>query len=217
MRKRSYHQFCPVAYALDVVGDRWTLLIVRELRYGPRRFIDVFRGLPGIGTNLLSDRFRCMTQEGIIERAKSAPPYSGYTYRLTDDGAGLQDVIDALAFWGRSRLSSVDINDHLGFVPAMGALSLLYHADDAEMNGTSCEIRTEEGVFHFTLGHSGINVAPGKADDPELIVDTEPRTFVLLLGRPDEAHLAEERGVLRIVQGGIGRLESLLEKFRPAV
>ena len=217
MPKRSYHQFCPVAYALDVVGDRWTLLIVRELSYGPRRFVDILRGLPGIGTNLLSDRLLMMTHEGVISKAKSLAPSSGFVYRLTESGEGLQTVIKALALWGASRLSSADAGDHLGFVPAMSALSFLYKSETSYDGKMSCEIRTGEGIFHIVVDRRGIHIEQGEIDNPDLVIETAPRALVVLLGRPGNAAMAIRQRDLNIIHGSKRQLESLLGRFRPAV
>ncbi|MBY8877358.1 winged helix-turn-helix transcriptional regulator [Actinacidiphila acidipaludis] len=98
---KSYHQYCSVARALDVVGDRWVLLIVRELlALGPSRYTDLKGGLPGIATNLLADRLRSMEASGLVERYEAPPPVGTTLFRLTDRGRELQDVIGALARWG---------------------------------------------------------------------------------------------------------------------
>ncbi len=98
---RSYGQYCSVAKALDVVGDRWTLLIVRELlSRGPSRYTDLRSGLPGIATNLLADRLRELEAAGLVEREDAPPPIATTLFRLTDRGAELAPVIDALGRWG---------------------------------------------------------------------------------------------------------------------
>ncbi|MGW5266872.1 winged helix-turn-helix transcriptional regulator [Microbispora sp. NPDC004025] len=98
---RSYGQYCSVAKALDVVGDRWTLLIVRELlARGPSRYTDLRSGLPGIATNLLADRLRDLEAAGLVEREDAPPPIAATLFRLTDRGAELESVISALGHWG---------------------------------------------------------------------------------------------------------------------
>ena len=217
MPNRSYHQFCPVAYALDLVGDRWTLLIMRELCFGPRRFVDILRGLPGIGTNLLSSRLRRLANGGLISQRRLTPPSSAMVYDLTKEGAGVKDVIDALAVWGSSRLSSADKEDFLGFVPTMGALSLLYRADTRTRNRTACEVRTADGIFHFVLDSEGIRVEQGETKDPDIVICTESKTLMSLLGCPNGAQEALQEGALRIERGNARQLSMLLKRFRPAV
>ena len=98
---RSYGQYCSVAKALDVIGDRWTLLVIRELLpQGPCRYTDLKNGLPGIATNLLSDRLRELEAAGLVRREEAAPPVATTLFRLTEAGAGLEPVLDALGAWG---------------------------------------------------------------------------------------------------------------------
>jgi DNA-binding HxlR family transcriptional regulator len=105
MPTRSYGQHCPIAKALDVLGDRWTLLILRELLGGPRRYSDLRAELPGIATNLLSDRLRQLAAEGLVEQFEVPAPMARTLYRLTDDGwAYVPPVIGALARFGSDRL-----------------------------------------------------------------------------------------------------------------
>ena len=104
---KSYQQYCSVARALDVVGDRWVLLIVRELlALGPSRYSDLKRGLPGIASNLLAERLKGMEAEGLLERYDAPPPVGTTLYRLTTRGRELQDVLHALARWGVERMET---------------------------------------------------------------------------------------------------------------
>ena len=98
---RSYGQYCSVAKALDVIGDRWTLLIVRELLLqGPCRYTDLKNGLPGIATNLLADRLHELETQGLVRREEAAPPVATTLFHLTEAGAELEPVLDALGGWG---------------------------------------------------------------------------------------------------------------------
>ncbi len=98
MAKRSYGQLCAVARALDVLGERWTLLVIRELLFGPRRFKEVLEALPGIGPNLLSARLKALSEQGVVRRV-ALPRAGGIGYELTDAGRALEDVLLALARW----------------------------------------------------------------------------------------------------------------------
>ena len=98
--RRSYHQFCGLARALDIVGERWTLLIVRNLVLGPLRYGDLLRGLPGITTNLLAKRLREMEAAGLVERVRRSAGDTAFTYQLTPLGHGLEPAIHALGSWG---------------------------------------------------------------------------------------------------------------------
>src|SRR5215208_1271548 len=111
--KRSYGQYCTVARALDVVGERWTLLLVRELSTGPKRFKDLLEGLPGIGTNLLASRLKMLEGEGIVRRATLPPPAGSSVYELTGLGRELEPVIVALSRWGARLLDAPHEGDEL--------------------------------------------------------------------------------------------------------
>ena len=100
MNRRSYGQYCGTARALDIVGERWTLLIVRDLLLGPRRYSELLHGLPGITTNLLAKRLKEMEAAGLIERVRANTSEASHSYRLTSLGLGLEPVVQALAAWG---------------------------------------------------------------------------------------------------------------------
>lgn len=100
-RRRSYDQYCAAARALDAVGDRWTLLIVRELLAGPRRYTDLHADLPGVSTDMLAGRLKDMEGAGLVTRRRLAPPVPAYVYELTARGTTLLPVLRALAAWGR--------------------------------------------------------------------------------------------------------------------
>src|SRR5262245_29493848 len=104
MTYRSYNQFCALAYALDVVGERWTLLIIRELLAGPRRFKDLLDGLPEISTNLLSERLKCLEHQGILCRRVLPPPAGSAVYALTPLGQALENAVLELGKWGSQFL-----------------------------------------------------------------------------------------------------------------
>lgn len=97
---RSYSQYCPIAHALDVVGERWSLLVVRELQHGPLRYTDLLTRLEGCSTNVLATRLRELEQAGVVRRAKLPPPAASTVYTLTAEGEGLRPVLAALARWG---------------------------------------------------------------------------------------------------------------------
>src|SRR3954451_23206277 len=100
MPEHRYHQYCGLARALDVAGDRWTLLIVRELMPGPRRFTDLIDGLPGISRKLLTERLRDLEGEGIIGREELPPPAARQVYELTEEGRDLAEAMVPLVAWG---------------------------------------------------------------------------------------------------------------------
>src|SRR5919204_804843 len=104
MTEHGYQQYCALARTLDVAGDRWTLLIVRELAPGPRRFTDLLDGLPGISRNLLTERLRALERDGVIARRELSPPAARQVYELTDDGRDLAVAMAPLIAWGARRI-----------------------------------------------------------------------------------------------------------------
>src|SRR3712207_5017569 len=104
MREHRYQQYCGLARALDVVGDRWALLIVRELRPGPRRFTDLVDGLPGISRKLLTERLRDLERDGVVARRQLPPPVARQVYELTEDGHELATALVPLIAWGARRM-----------------------------------------------------------------------------------------------------------------
>ncbi|AXG77283.1 transcriptional regulator [Streptomyces paludis] len=159
-RRRSYDQYCAAARALDAVGDRWTLLIVRELLAGPRRYTDLHADLPGVSTDVLASRLKDMERDELATRRKLPPPAAAYVYELTERGRGLLPVLTALARWGAPALSERRPTDavraHWFAVPLLRALSAAPGGQEGrpaagEPAGV-LEVRLDEGVFHMRLG-----------------------------------------------------------------
>ena len=197
---RSYHQLCPLAYSLDIVGERWTLLIVRELLFGPRRFKDIIKGLPGIGTNLLAGRLKKLEEAGALEKATLPPPAGSTVYRLTPRGQELRPTIATLAGWGLSLMGPGIDEDFLGVVPTMSALTILF--DGGSPGGPYvCELRISGEVFYAVFSEGGIIVTPGSAPSPDLIISGRSKTVLSLLGKPDEAEKAARSGEIDMTGG----------------
>ncbi|GGX22680.1 transcriptional regulator [Streptomyces malachitofuscus] len=156
--RRSYDQYCSAARALDVVGDRWTLLIVRELLAGPRRYTDLHADLPGVSTDVLASRLKDMERDGLTTRRRLPPPGAAYVYELTPRGAALLPVLQALGTWGEPELGERRPTDavraHWFALPLLRAL-------DGETG--LVEVHLEEGRFHL---RSGATAGPVYGDGP---------------------------------------------------
>lgn len=161
--RRSYDQYCSAARALDVVGDRWTLLIVRELLAGPRRYTDLHADLPGVSTDVLASRLKDMERDGLTTRRRLPPPGAAYVYELTPRGSTLLPVLQALGAWGEAELGERRPTDavraHWFALPLLRVL---------EGEGL-VEVRLEEGRFHLRVGAGdgpvyGDGPAPGEPD-----------------------------------------------------
>ncbi|MFH8612129.1 winged helix-turn-helix transcriptional regulator [Streptomyces sp. NPDC018029] len=150
--RRSYDQYCAAARALDAVGDRWTLLIVRELLVGPRRYTDLHADLPGVSTDVLASRLKDMEQRGLATRRRLPAPSAAYVYELTGSGRALLPVLEALAEWGAPALEERRPTDavraHWFALPLLRHLAAAGAGAGAE--GT-VEVRLDEGCFHVRL------------------------------------------------------------------
>ena len=212
MTRRSYHQYCPLAYSLDVVGERWTLLIVRELMLGPRRYTDLLNGLPGIGTNLLATRLKDLEQAGILSQRRLPPPANASVYELTERGRGLENVIGAFAQWGLGYLQMPPPEeDYLGVVPSMGALRLMFNPSAAIGINLTCEIHAGQEVYHATIAGGDLRVEPGPAQVADVIVETVPKS---LLEHLAERQPASDNADFRIVDGQPETFERFAGAFR---
>ncbi|WP_046468754.1 winged helix-turn-helix transcriptional regulator [Allosalinactinospora lopnorensis] len=162
MPRRSYDQFCAVARALDAVGERWTLLIVRELLAGPRRYTDLHADLPGVSTDVLAARLKEMEGDGLVERRRLPRPATGSVYELTRHGRGLLPVLSALAEWAGDSLEERRPNDafraHWFAIPLMAVLGRC-----AGTVAGIVEVRINDGTFRLRLDPSG---GPAHTDDP---------------------------------------------------
>ncbi|MDT4894680.1 MAG: hypothetical protein QOE97_3715 [Pseudonocardiales bacterium] len=207
---RSYGQYCSIARALDVVGDRWTLLIVRELLLqGPCRFTDLKNGLPGVATNLLSTRLKELENAGLVAREDAPPPVATVLYNVTENGLALQPVLKALGLWGLRYMSEERPDD--AFQARWLAYAPAWFTTDADRDAPPAVIQLlaagESAVIEMRGGdvHSQV----GRADNPDLVLDGPPRAVLgLLTGLIDFTH-ARQLGL-----STRGR-RNLLKRLRP--
>ncbi|MDT0398669.1 MULTISPECIES: helix-turn-helix domain-containing protein [Streptomyces] len=204
--RRSYDQYCSAARALDAVGDRWTLLIVRELLGGPRRYTDLHADLPGVSTDVLASRLKDMERDGLTTRRRLPPPGAAYVYELTPRGAALLPVLQALGTWGEAELGERRPTDAVR--AHWFALPLLRALDGEGL----VEVRLDEGRFHLHVGTEegpvyGDGPAPGEPD-ALLCLDTDTCTAI---GRGELA-LTEAVRVGRVEVTGEGTLAKALRE-----
>lgn len=204
MTGRKYDQYCPIARALDVVGDRWALLIVRELTGGPRRYTDLYTDLPGVSTDILAARLKDLERDGVVVRRQLKAPAPAKVYELTARGRRLGPVLTTLADWGADDLGEMLPTDstraHWFAVPLLRELRTM---DFAEVAG-AIDVRLPEGVFHVQMTESELSYADGPSPAPvaTLTVSAEARIAIARA----EASLSEcvERG--SVVMSGPARL-----------
>jgi DNA-binding HxlR family transcriptional regulator len=176
--KRSYEQYCGLARALDLVGERWTLLIVRDLSMGPQRYTDLLAGLPGIGSGLLAERLKQLEAEGLARRAKLPPPAAVPVYELTDEGEELASSLAPLALWGARRLGPKEqslfradwLLVMLRAVFDPNAAAGVHDTYEFEIDGEVLHVMVDDGRLRTARGP-----APGRTD---IRVRTDAETFI---------------------------------------
>jgi DNA-binding HxlR family transcriptional regulator len=213
--RRSYQQHCGVARALDVVGERWTLLIVRDLLIGPRRYGELLDALPGITTNLLAKRLREMTRAGLVERQAGTPTASFEVYALTKAGRELEPVLMELGRWGGRLLATPRRGDVRNLGWALLSLKRRYRGSV----GAVLEIRAGRRCFELSFGDDRLEVQekPSERAVARLTAaDQQPFFELFFAGTP--AAVLEERGALAVegdrtvVQAALASLGAALHR-----
>ena len=176
---KSYHQYCPIAHALDVVGERWSLLVVRELlEHGPLRYSDLHSRLDHCGTNILAARLRDLERGGVIRKRRLPPPAASSVYELTEYGEELQPVMHLLAHWGARSLGPPSSEDELRPGWLTGALRMAF---PPTTTGSRVEFRIGDELASLVDG----DVVAGAIDAPDAIVTGNAPGFYLLVVERD--------------------------------
>src|SRR3954471_5329848 len=147
---RTYGDGCGIAHALDLVGERWALLVVRELLLGPKRFTDLKDGLPNASPNVLTQRLRELDEAGIVQRRKLPPPAGSWVYELTDWGRGLDPIVRSLGRWAL-RSPSFPHDAPVGIDSVVLALATFFDAAAAGGLSAGYELRFAEQTFHVRV------------------------------------------------------------------
>jgi DNA-binding HxlR family transcriptional regulator len=181
---RSYNEYCSIAKSLDVVGDRWTLLLVRELvERGPCRYTDLRNGLPGIASNLLAERLRELEQAGVIAREDAPPPIATTLFRLTPRGEQLRPVLDDLARWGLPLMTEQKPSDAVRSHWLAAAIELVLADRRPDAPHATLELQTGDQPITIELRGGAIQTHLSAADNPDATIAGPPRPMMgLLLG-----------------------------------
>jgi DNA-binding HxlR family transcriptional regulator len=196
---KRYDQYCPIACSLSLVGERWTLLVVRELMHGPKRYTDLVDGLNGIGTNILAARLKELEAAGLVERRKLPPPAASTVYELTPTGQELRPVLHELARFGARLMGP----------PSLDALDPGWLVDALDL---ALSPISPVGRLAFRIGDEEASLVdgvarPGLVDDPDVFVESDAIGFYhLVVNRQTE-------GVR--IEGDFGVLERLIDAFGP--
>jgi DNA-binding HxlR family transcriptional regulator len=210
-KARTYGDPCGIARALDVVGERWALLVVRELLLGPKRFTDLRAGLPNLSPDVLSQRLRELEANGVVRRATLPPPAGSKVYELTERGRELEPVVLALGRWGSSAAFPPDANE-IGVDSTILGLKTMLDPEAAEGVDLEVELRLREQPFRVRVHGGDIEIARGKAEDPDAVLTASPGTLAALLWQGLHVRQAERSGSTE-VQGNRRALARFLRLF----
>jgi DNA-binding HxlR family transcriptional regulator/putative sterol carrier protein len=216
---RTYGDGCAIARALDVIGERWALLVVRELLLGPRRYTDLRSGLPNASPNVLSERLRELERAGVVRRRKLPPPAASRIYELTDWGLGLEETVTALGHW--AARSPTPPSDAPIVSAASIILALRARFDPAAAQGLRAgyELRLGEERFRIDVGDEELEAVRGGADGADATIDTDPDTLGAVLWGDLSLTDAQRSGKLTVEgdKAAVRRLVRLFPIPEPAV
>ncbi|MDQ6792817.1 MAG: helix-turn-helix transcriptional regulator [Candidatus Dormibacteraeota bacterium] len=189
MTSRSYGQFCGFARALELVGERWTLLVVRDLVLGPKRFTELRRGLPRIPTNILSARLKELEDAGVLRRRVLPRPAAGMVYELTGYGQELEDIVLRLGLWGARSLGDPRPDDIVTTDSLILALRATFLPEAAGDLRAGYQLNLGDVVVHARIDQGSLEVGEGPLAGADLVIETGPAIRALLSGEvsPGEA------------------------------
>jgi DNA-binding HxlR family transcriptional regulator len=195
--KRSYDDGCASAHALDLIGERWGLLVARELMLGPKRFTDLRAGLPGISPNVLTQRLDELERASVIRRRQLPPPAAAWVYELTEWGLELEPVIQAIGRWG-ARSPSLPLGHPMSVNSIVLSLRTMFDTVSAAGFAATIELRFGAQHFRATIRDGRLDLASGNAVRPDVIVETDPDTLASVVYGGRRLTDAVRDGELRI-------------------
>ena len=206
---RSYRDSCGIARALDVVGERWALLVVRELLLAPQRFSELRHALPHVSSNVLADRLRELEHHGVVRRAPDDDPR---VYELTERGRGLESILLALGEWGTDAPQPPP-------PAALSATSVLLFLrgaarPDPAAPPTTCRLELDGRIWTVRLASGGVEVRSGEPAAADVSLRTDPTTFSTLLTDPSRLQAASADGTVAVV-GDPSAIDRLLHAVTP--
>ena len=207
---KEYEQYCPMALGLERIGERWTLLIVRDLMFGPMRYSDLKAGIPGIATNMLANRLSEMQDAGIIPKRELPPPAASTVYELTELGRGLAPVLLELGKWGMNFLPE---HDKAGFVREGLRQRAMIAAEHTSSSAEAYTLIVDGEVIGFDVRPGSIEVLDSPAPDSAVTLSLSSSTLMELMLLGKSVAEAEEEGKAK-VQGDPAAAERLLNLFR---
>ena len=213
MSKR-YDQYCPVCHALELVGERWALLVVRELLKGPKRYTDLLEGMPGVGTNILAARLRELEAGGIVAKRKLPPPAASTVYELTEYGRELEEPLYALARWGARSLGPPSKGDQLYPDWGLNAFAALFDPEAAHGLAETYVVRVGAESYTVQLDDSQVHVEAGVvAEDADLDFAADMETFYGMASGGLDPGEALAEGSVQLLTGKPAALERFFTIF----
>ncbi|HEY6770930.1 MAG TPA: winged helix-turn-helix transcriptional regulator [Solirubrobacterales bacterium] len=197
MRTRANLDGCGIAHASDLLGQRWALLVVRELLLGPKRFTDLRAGIPDISPNVLGQRLRELEESGIVRRRKLPPPAAVQVYELTEWGRQLEPAVLALGAWA-SRSPSFPLGAEMGPDSLVLALKTAFQPEKAKGIEGSFELRLGDIPFNIALREGEFDAFRGEAASPDAVIESDPGTIAGVVFRGNQLGKAVDSGDVRI-------------------
>ena len=194
---RTYGDACGIARALDILGERWALMTVRELLLGPKRFTDLRAGLPHASPNILSQRLRELEQAGIVRKRRLPPPAASQVYELTDRGNEIAPVLDALGTWG-SRLPLPGPDATMSFDAHILSFRTLFCPDLAEGLEARIQFVFGDRPFRATVSGGAFEILAGELDAPDAVITSDHGTALAVAHGRASLEEAESGGMLQI-------------------
>lgn len=210
---RDYGQFCGLARALELVGGRWALLVVRDLLAGPKRFTDLQEGLPRIPTNVLTTRLRELEETGVVERRLLARPDSGVVYELTDYGRELEEALLHLGYWGAQTMGAPKEGEYFSTDSLALALRGAFRPEKARGPQRVYELRVDGKSLLIAVKNKQASVPASLAKEPDAILEAAPEVFSGLFSGSLDFDAATASGRLRL-EGDPSDARRLFEMFR---
>jgi DNA-binding HxlR family transcriptional regulator len=199
--ERSYDQYCGIARGLDLVGERWALLVVRDLVLGPKRFTDLKRGLPGIGTNVLAERLRGLARAGVVRRRILPPPAASSVYELTEYGRELESALLAFGRWGAKSMGPRQPRHSLRSEWLAVAMKAFFRPEAAAKLRATVELRFDDGAYQARIDRGSVLIGPAWGQGADLVLTTDVETLIAFLGgAPVPAAALAPEGDLALVE-----------------
>lgn len=210
--KRSYGDACGIARALDLVGERWALMVVRELLLGPKRFTDLRAGLPHVSPDVLSQRLRDLEHAGVVEHRRLPPPYASQVYELTPSGRALEPVLIELGRWGGANAPPPSDEMRMSLDAHVVSLRTLFDPERAGDFAARVELRLGEDRFRVEIAGGEVEAERGELPDADAAIETDPTTLIEVLHGHRPLAKALKAGTMRF-EGDAAKARRFTELF----